>query len=57
MVAGLTDMVLGLVVDYLSGGWGSPFWHLSVTSLMVPCLLLRFPTAMAVAAAYAGMYA
>ena len=56
MAAGILDILAGLAVVYFSGGWGSPFWHLAVTAIMVPCFLVTFPWAMVVATAYAGLY-
>jgi signal transduction histidine kinase len=34
------DIIGSLAVIYFSGGWGSPFWHFAVTSIMVPAFLL-----------------
>ena len=37
---GAADVLVGLILIMLSGGWASPFWHLWVTALLVPCLVL-----------------
>jgi len=57
MALGILDVLGGLVVVYLSGGWGSPFWHFAVTSVMVPCFLVRFGWAILVALGYGGLWA
>ena len=56
IVAGIADIVSSLGIIYFSGGWGSPFWHLAVTSIMVPCFLLSTRWGMAVVTAYAVAY-
>jgi len=56
MAVGVLDIAAGLAVVYFSGGWGSPFWHFAITSIMVPCFLVTFPYAMVVATVYAGLY-
>lgn len=56
LAAGVADMLSSLVVVYFSGGWGSPFWHFAVTSIMVPCFLVPFRWAMLLTTAYVGMY-
>lgn len=40
VVVGVIDMVGGLAAITLSGGWGSPFWHAWLSSLVIPCLIL-----------------
>lgn len=56
LAAGVADMLSSLIVVYFSGGWGSPFWHFAVTSIMVPCFLVPFRWAMVLTTAYVGMY-
>lgn len=56
MVGGL-DMVGGLAAVVLSGGWGSPFWHAWLSSLVVPCLVLGMRWSLVLAAVYAGVLA
>ncbi len=57
IAAGLADMVGSLAVVYFSGGWGSPFWHMAVTSILVPCFLLPPLLGGVTVAAFAGGYA
>lgn len=57
LAIGSIDMIASLFVVYFSGGWGSPFWHFAVTSLLVPCFLVTFRWAMLITTTYAGMYA
>lgn len=57
VAGGLADMLASLGVVYFSGGWGSPFWHYAVTSLLVPCFLLPPLWGMVTVAGYAGAYA
>ena len=51
-----TDTVLGLAAVYLSGGWGSPFYHYAVTALLVPAFVLGLRTALAWGAAFVACY-
>lgn len=39
---GLIDLVLSMVAVYLSGGWGSPYYHFAVTALLIPAFFLTF---------------
>ncbi|MBI4337915.1 MAG: hypothetical protein HY683_08835 [Chloroflexi bacterium] len=54
VAVGLADILGSLTVVFFSGGWGSPFWHYAVTSLLVPCFLLRPVWGMATAAGLAA---
>jgi signal transduction histidine kinase len=56
LAASVADISASLAVVYFSGGWGSPFWHFAVTSILVPCFLLPFRWATLVITAYVGMY-
>ena len=51
---GTVDMIGGLVAIMLSGGWGSPFWHFWMTSLIIPCVIVGMMWSMAVAAVCVG---
>ena len=51
-VVGGVDMAAGLAAIVLSGGWGSPFWHAWLSSLVVPCLVLGMGRSLALAAGY-----
>ena len=51
-VVGGIDMAAGLVAINLSGGWGSPFWHCWLSSLIIPCLILGMRRSLLVAVGY-----
>ena len=40
VAVGGIDMAAGLSAIVMSGGWGSPFWHCWLSSLIVPCLIV-----------------
>ncbi len=39
---GLVDLALSMVAVYLSGGWGSPYYHFALTALLIPSFFLTF---------------
>ena len=51
-IVGLMDMLGGLAAVLLSGGWGSPFWHVWFSSLVLPCLILGMGWSILIAAFY-----
>lgn len=51
-IVGLVDMLGGLAAIILSGGWGSPFWHVWISSLVLPCLILGIRWSLVIAAFY-----
>ena len=51
-VVGGIDMAAGLLAINLSGGWGSPFWHCWLSSLIIPCLILGMRRSLLVAVGY-----
>jgi signal transduction histidine kinase len=55
-VLGLLDVALALTLVHLSGGWGSPFYHLAITSLVVPAYLLRPSASALLAGAFVAAY-
>ena len=57
LAVGVIDTFGGLWAIYHSGGWGSPFWHVSLASLIVPCIVVGVRWSFAIAAAYVGMQA
>jgi signal transduction histidine kinase len=54
--AGL-DILASLLVIWLSGGWGSPFYEYALLSVLMPSLLLGYRGAVAAAAAFTIGYA
>jgi signal transduction histidine kinase len=50
------DGAIGLLAIWLSGGWGSPFYHYAVMSLLVPAFLLRLWQTLAWATIFTGAY-
>ena len=52
VAVGSLDMVGGLVAIVLSGGWGSPFWHVWLSSLVLPCLILGIRWSLLLAIGY-----
>lgn len=42
LVLGLIDLVLSMMAVYLSGGWGSPYYHFALTALLIPAFFLTF---------------
>ena len=56
VAVGVADMAGSLALVYFSGGWGSPFWHYAVTSIMVSCFLLSAVWGTVTIVAYASAY-
>ncbi len=52
LTVGAIDAAGGLWAILLSGGWGSPFWHMSLASLVVPCAVVGLRWSLGVAAIY-----
>ena len=52
LAVGATDAAGGLWAIWHSGGWGSPFWHMSLASLIVPCAVIGIRWSLGVAAIY-----
>ena len=49
---GVIDAAGGLWAIQNSGGWGSPFWHVSLAALIVPCAVVGIRWSLGVAAIY-----
>jgi signal transduction histidine kinase len=54
--AGLLDLFLAIIVLYLSGGWGSPYYHFALTALLIPSFFLTFRGVFILAGAYMAAY-
>ena len=54
--AGLLDLVLAMIALYLSGGWGSPYYHFALTALLIPSFFLTFRGVFILAGAYMAAY-
>ncbi len=57
IAVGVADMAGSLALIYFSGGWGSPFWHFAVTSIMVPSFLLGSFRSLITVSGFAAGYA
>jgi signal transduction histidine kinase len=56
LILGLLDLVLAMVAVYLSGGWGSPYFHFALTALLIPSFFLTFRGVLALAVFYSVAY-
>ena len=57
LVVGAIDAAGGVWAIQNSGGWGSPFWHMSLASLIVPCAFVGIRWSLGVGAIYLLMQA
>jgi signal transduction histidine kinase len=61
LILGVADFALAMGLVYLSGGWGTPFYHFAVTALVVPAFLVgprgSFLLLLAFGLAYVGALA
>src|SRR5438874_6159501 len=53
---GIIDLTLSMVAVYLSGGWGSPYYHFALTALLIPSFFLTFRSVVVLAVAYTAAY-
>ncbi len=53
---GLVDLTLAMVAVYLSGGWGSPYYHFAITALLIPSFFLTFRGVLVLAATFTAAY-
>jgi signal transduction histidine kinase len=56
LAAGLADLALSMTAVYLSGGWGSPYFHFALTALLIPTFFLSFRAVIVLGVAYMGAY-
>lgn len=56
LIVGLADLALAMGAVYLSGGWGSPYFHFALTALLIPSFFLTFGGVFALAAGYMAAY-
>ncbi|MBI4220596.1 MAG: sensor histidine kinase [Chloroflexi bacterium] len=56
LAVGAADMLASLFVIHYSGGWGSPYWHFAVTSLLVPCFFLSYRWTVVFATVFSALY-
>jgi signal transduction histidine kinase len=56
IVIGLADIALVLVVIYFSGGWGSPYYHYALASLLVPAFLVGWRRSVLLLIAFLGAF-
>ncbi len=53
---GLLDLSISMVVVYVSGGWGSPYYHFALTALLIPSFFLTFRGVFILAGTYMAAY-
>jgi signal transduction histidine kinase len=56
LAMGLIDLTLSMGAVYLSGGWGSPYFHFALTALLIPSFFLTFRGVVALVGAYMAAY-
>ncbi len=56
LCVGLFDLALSMGAVYLSGGWGSPYFHFALTALLIPSFFLTFGGVFVLAGAYMAAY-
>lgn len=56
LVLGLIDLALSMMAVYLSGGWGSPYFHFALTALLIPSFFLTFRGVVALVGVYMAAY-
>ena len=56
LALGLIDLSLSMLAVYLSGGWGSPYFHFALTALLIPSFFLTFRGVVALVATYMAAY-
>jgi signal transduction histidine kinase len=56
LCVGLIDLALSMCAVYLSGGWGSPYFHFALTALLIPSFFLTFGGVFVLAISYMIAY-
>ncbi len=56
LVVGLVDLALSTCAVWLSGGWGSPYFHFALTALLIPSFFLTFRGVFFLAGGYMAAY-
>jgi signal transduction histidine kinase len=56
LALGLIDLTLSMGAVYLSGGWGSPYFHFALTALLIPSFFLTFRGVVALVGVYMAAY-
>lgn len=56
LALGLIDLTLSMGAVYLSGGWGSPYFHFALTALLIPAFFLTFRGTVLMVGAYMVAY-
>jgi signal transduction histidine kinase len=56
LAVGLIDLALAMTAVYLSGGWGSPYYHYALTALLIPAFFLTFRGVLALGGVYMAAY-
>jgi len=57
LVIGIVDLILSMLAVYLSGGWRSPYYHFSLTALLIPSFFLTFRAVVGLGLIYMMAYA
>ena len=56
LALGLGDLSLSMAAVYLSGGWGSPYYHFALTALLIPAFFFTFRGVLALGGVYLAAY-
>ncbi|MBF6601264.1 MAG: sensor histidine kinase [Dehalococcoidia bacterium] len=53
---GLADLALSMTAVYLSGGWGSPYFHFAITALLIPSFFMTLRGVVGLGLVYTAAY-
>jgi signal transduction histidine kinase len=56
LILGMVDLTLSMTAVYLSGGWGSPYYHFALTALLIPAFFLTFRGTVGLVGIYMAAY-